>query len=222
MTAHHEDLEERMLHRLLFFTDAVFAIVLTLLVLELKPPEGLSRLQEAAALHHMLGRVISFAFSFAIVSIFWLAHMSTTSVLRRFDWPTTLANLAFLFPICLIPFASAWFGGSLGDPFTWEVYCWVMVATSAANVMLVLVASRGGGRLIGGITLRELLHRALRAATPGVGFGAGIVLLNLNQGHLAQFCFVLIPLLLWIEGLFFPRLPSPVRTPLAKPRPRKT
>jgi uncharacterized membrane protein len=222
MTAHHEDLEERMLHRLLFFTDAVFAIVMTLLVLELKPPEGLSRIQESAALHHMLGPVAAFAMSFAIVSIFWLAHMSTTSVLRRFDWPTTLANLAFLFPICLIPFASAWLGGSLGDSFSWEIYCWVMVATSAANVTLVLVASRGGGRLIGGITLRETLHRALRAASPGVAFGAGIVLLVLNQRHLAQFCFLLIPLFLWIEGLIFPRLSSPVRQPLATQRRRKT
>jgi uncharacterized membrane protein len=212
-------LEKRLLDRMLFFTDAVFAIVLTLLVLDLKPPEGLVLGREPRALADMLSHLLAFFMSFALVSIFWLAHMSTTSVLRRFDWPSTLANLAFLAPICLIPFVSAWYGQNVGDPFSWLIYCWILVATSAANVVLVTVVSRGGGRLIGGITGRETLHRALRAATPGMCFAAGIVLLENGQGHLAQFCWVLIPVVLWLESRFFPRLSSPVRrTPFRNPR----
>jgi hypothetical protein len=44
-----------------------------------------------------------------------------------------------------------------------------------------------------------------------VCFAAGIVLLENGQGHLAQFCWVLIPVVLWLESRFFPRLSSPVR-----------
>ena len=204
-------LEKRLLDRMLFFTDAVFAIVLTLLVLDLKPPEGMGPGQGLGTLGGMVGRFVAFFMSFALVSIFWLAHMSTTSVLRRFDWPATLANLVFLAPICLIPFVSAWYGQNIGDPFSWLIYCWILVATSAANVALVLTVSRGGGKLIGGITGRETLHRVLRAATPGLSFAVGIVLLSQGLGHFAQFCWVLIPPALWLEGRFFPRLSAPHR-----------
>src|SRR5205809_1973061 len=90
----HETLEERMLHRALFFTDAVFAIVLTLLVLDLKPPLGVTATR---GLTEMAGHLASFALSFTIISIFWLAHMNTTRRLIHFDWPVAIANLVFLF-----------------------------------------------------------------------------------------------------------------------------
>ena len=202
-------LEKRLLDRILFFTDAVFAIVLTLLVLDLKPPERLAAGQAIRTLSGMAGHFVAFLMSFALVAIFWLAHMNTTCALRRFDWPATVANLAFLAPICLIPFVSAWYGQNLADPFSWLIYCWMLVATSAANVALVLTVSRGGGRLIGGITWRETGHRALRAATPGIAFGVGIVLLGQGRDQLAQFCWVLIPPALWLEGRILPRLSIP-------------
>lgn len=217
----HEDLEERLLHRMLFFTDAVFAIVLTLLVLELRPPEGMVAGGLAHALEGMIGRLFAFAMSFALVAVFWLAHMSTTSLLRRFDWLTTVANLLFLFPICLIPFVSAWLGGGFGDPVTWRMYCWALVVTSAANVILVLVASRGRGRLIGGVTGRQIVHRAIRAASPGVAFGLGLVLLAFDERLLSQFCWVFIPPFLWIEGQFFPAEPEPELATPPPPRRRR-
>ena len=211
-------LEKRLLDRMLFFTDAVFAIVLTLLVLDLRPPEGLAAGEAVKTLSAMAGHFVAFFMSFALVAVFWLAHMSTTSALRRFDWPSTVANLAFLAPICLIPFVSAWYGQNLSDPFSWLIYCWILVATSAANVVLVIAVSRGGGRLIGGIAWREFAHRLLRAATPGMAFAIGIALLLNDQGRFAQFCWVLIPPALWLEGRLFPPLSSATRrTPFKGP-----
>lgn len=213
-----EHLEKRLLDRMLFFTDAVFAIVLTLLVLDLRPPEGLAAGEAVKTLSGMAGHFVAFFMSFALVAVFWLAHMSTTSVLRRFDWPSTVANLVFLAPICLIPFVSAWYGLNIGDAFSWLVYCGILVATSVANVVLVMTVSRGGGRLIGGIAWRETAHRLLRAATPGIAFAIGIVLLLNDLGRLAQFCWVLIPPALWLEGRIFPPLSSPThRTPFKAP-----
>ncbi|MGZ6016580.1 MAG: TMEM175 family protein [Phenylobacterium sp.] len=215
-------LEKRLLDRQLFFTDAVFAIVLTILVLELKPPIGLPPDQEAEGLRHMLSHLGSFAFSFAVISVFWFAHMSTTSVQRRFDWWAALANLAFLFPICLIPFVSAWLGGGLGDLYTWRIYCWTLVATSVANVVLVLVASRGGGRLIGGVTRRQRVHRALRAASPGIAFSGGLILLSFDQLLLSQYIWLSIPVILFLERRVYPAEPSvdPADLPDA-PKPRR-
>lgn len=198
MAEAHENLEERLLHRLLFFTDAVFAIVITLLVLELKPPE------EAASGHVTLdgGHLFAFALSFAIVAIFWVAHMAVTRRLLHFDWPTAVANLVFLFPICLIPFVSAWVGEGLMWSTAWLAYSVVLIATSLANVVLVLVQSRDGGRLlITPLVGRERAYRLARAAAPGLAFAVGLAGALADRPLIATFCWILIPILLAIFRL---------------------
>ena len=200
-------LESRMLHRLVFFTDAVFAIVLTLLVLELRPPEVRDAEGPTHAFMAMGPHFLAFSMSFGLIAIFWAAHMNSTRRLIHFDWPSAWVNLLFLFPICLIPFASAWFGAGPGDPFIWGVYCAVLTATSVGNVALVLVVSRGGGRLLdGGMTIARQVYRVVRAAVPGIAFGIGLILLTMRQYRLAHYCWLLIPLMfVAIEILLKPR-----------------
>lgn len=190
----HENLEERALHRMLFFTDAVFAIVMTLLVLELHPPAGLTVAEQLSNLWAMGGQLFAFALSFSILAIFWVAHLSTTRLLKRFDWPTAIANLVFLFPICLIPFVSAWVGPSANDSAAWGAYSLTLIAISLADVAMVLVQSRGGGRSMeGGVTPAERRYRVARSLSPGFAFGVGLVGCALGNVHVAQFCYVLIP-----------------------------
>lgn len=210
MAAHELDgLEERLLHRMIFFTDAVFAIVLTVLVLELKPPHGTTS-EQLRQLGAMANELVAFATSFAIIGIFWVAHMNSTRRLVRFDWAVAIANLLFLFPICLVPFVTDWgFESELG----WGVYCALMVAISAANMLLSAVATRGGGRLEGlALTRRERLIRISRGAAPGFAFGTGLILLLAGQFRLAQLCGALIPLFIWgrarVLGRESPRPPK--------------
>ena len=198
----HETLDERLLHRLLFFTDAVFAIVLTLMVLDLKPPAFVNPLGDAMAIRGMEQHFFAFLMSFAVISIFWLAHLSTTRRMLHFDWPSAVANLAFLFPICLLPFATGWWGREIVAGFPWGMYCAVMTVTSIANIVLVLVVYRDGGRLVAGSAPGEARYRVVRAATPGIAFGTGVVLLLSHQILLAQFCWVLIPVLLALATRF--------------------
>jgi TMEM175 potassium channel family protein len=196
----HETIDERLLNRLIFFTDAVFAIVLTLMVLDLKPPPFDSPFGKGGHLQDFASHFFALAMSFAVISIFWIAHLATTRQMRRFDWPSAVANLAFLFPVCLLPFATAWWGRDLSAPFPWGMYCGTMVVTSLANVALVLVVSRDSGRLMGGITPAERLYRVARAASPGLAFAFGIVLMAAGFLDAARFCWVLIPPLVWIFG----------------------
>lgn len=198
--------DDRLLHRLLFFTDAVFAIVLTLLVLELRPPETHGASSFATALAGMSNHFVSFGMSFALVAIYWAAHMSTLRRLAHFDWPTAWANIVFLAPVCLTPFASSLLGEGRFGALAWMFYAYVLIATSAANLILWLVVSRGGGRLMGGISGRERAYRALRAATPGLTFSGSLLALHFNQLRIAQFCWLLIPMiLLLVERLVRPR-----------------
>ena len=206
----HETLEERMLHRMLFFTDAVFAIVLTLLVLELTPPVGIDAAALGRGLRDVSGHLAAFGMSFWLIGVFWWAHMNTTRNLIHFDWLTAVANLVFLFPVCLIPYVSAWLVGGLGTAVTWGAYCQVLVAVSLANVLLVFVQSRG--RLLAGVDSgRARLYRAARAATPGLAFALGLVALRFGRVVLAQYCWVLIPLVLTV--LRFTLQPPEERAP---------
>ncbi|MDB5426019.1 MAG: hypothetical protein JWQ29_3435 [Phenylobacterium sp.] len=204
------ELDGRLLHRMVFFSDAVFAIVLTLLVLELRPPEVRDTARQAQAFAELGPHFLAFSMSFGLIAIFWAAHMNTLRRIVRFDWATAWTNLLFLFPVCLVPFVSAWYGQGLGAPFIWGVYCAVLTAISAFNVALVLVSARGRGRLLaGGVTGREKVYRVARASSPGLAFGAGLLLLATRHDILAQFCWALIPLIfLFCELALKPR-PAP-------------
>lgn len=196
-----ESQDQPLLERLLFFSDAVFAIVLTILVLELRPPEAHTAAELRAGLMAMTPNFVAFAMTFMVISIFWAAQMNTLRPLRQFDWPAAFANLAFLFPICLLPFVTAMLAEARFGALAWSLYSWVLIAASVANVALVLVISRGGGRLTGGMSPRQRLYRVGRAATPGLAFGAGLIALQLGGLRPAQFAWVLIPLLFGLVQL---------------------
>ena len=215
MSGTNEGEDDRLLHRMLFFTDAVFAIVLTLLALELKAPEAHDAAGLWRGLETMSGRFVAFGLSFAVVGIFWTAHMSTLRRLSRFDWPTAWVNLAFLAPICLMPFASALVGQAEFGSEAWQLYCQDLVLVSAANVALVLTSTRGGGRLTGGVSASDRTHRAIRAAAPGVAFSAGYLATRAGWIHLAQFCWLLIPVVFLLSRLALARHAKPAPPPVS-------
>lgn len=197
----HEDLDERLLHRMLFFTDAVFAIVLTVLVLELKPPESAAE-ATGNTLARLAPHIGAFAFSFVIIGVFWIAHLNTTRRLARFDWPTALANLVFLLPLSLVPFATGWLGADIAGRVTWTLYCWTMIACSATNMLMVVAAYRDNGRLLDGQAMRgELRYRLARSAAPGLAFVAGLVLMAADSNWLSHMCWALIGPLFWLAEL---------------------
>lgn len=193
MTAQSKDdaASERLMHRAITFSDAVFAVALTLLVLELRPPPR--DVEVVDGLLALLPHLAAFAGSFALVAIFWAAHMALTRRLVVFDWPTVWVNLLFMFVIVLMPFASALLGGHGVTPLVWRLYCGVLIAASLAQTALWLVASRGGGRLLaGGVTWRERGFRTLRALSPAIAFGVGFWAVGTELAQWSVWCWVLI------------------------------
>lgn len=196
MADHTEDhLESRMLHRLVFFSDAVFAIVITLLAIELHAPETPAD-QVWNSWRLIAGQLVAFAVSFGLIAIFWAAHMAILRKLVAFDWAVAWINILFLFFITLTPLVSSFLGqhGMLSD--AWQIYCTLLIAITLAQCALVLATSRDHGRLVGGITAREFWYRFLRAASPGVAFGGGLALSLSGQREAAAICFAIIPVLL--------------------------
>ncbi len=199
---HHESAAKgpdgRMVDRMLFFSDAVFAIVLTIMVLDLHAPliKVAGAVQSAAALWAALGDMaqtfLAYVMSFVFVAFWWTIHMRVTRSLHRFDWPTAAANLAFILTVTLIPFASSLTGQNPDNPAASVVYWGVDAATSFTLTILLIVSTRGGGRLIGGISGRERLSRIVQSAGPGVCFVAGAWLAANGHMDLSQWCWLAI------------------------------
>src|SRR5262245_50372142 len=107
--------------RLEAFSDGVIAIIITIMVLELKPP------QEATpeALAALLPALSSYVLSFVYVGIYWNNHHHVLSAVQRVSGMTLWANLHLLFWMSLIPFVTRWMGESHFG--TWPVVAYGLV-----------------------------------------------------------------------------------------------
>jgi uncharacterized membrane protein len=99
--------------RIVFFSDAVMAIVITLLVIDLKVPAipaSLAAAQLPARLTELTPRIISFVISFAVVGVYWSSHHRYFTYIKRYDGRLILLNLIFLLFIALMPFVASLLG----------------------------------------------------------------------------------------------------------------
>src|SRR2546430_13268850 len=88
-------------------SDGVFAVSLTLLILDVRPPEGgVSQLVHGLVL--IAPRLGTFALSFAIVAYYWLVHHLIFASLRGGQGALIWADMPFLVPISVFPFSAAW------------------------------------------------------------------------------------------------------------------
>ena len=111
-----EHKETFQLERLAFFTDAVFAIAITLLILEIKVPKVQGEQHSDKLLWEsllsMIPEFIGFLVSFYVIGLYWFAHHSMTKYLVRTSRKLLWNNLLFLLPIILMPFSTDLLGES--------------------------------------------------------------------------------------------------------------
>ncbi|MBX3056762.1 MAG: DUF1211 domain-containing protein [Anaerolineae bacterium] len=94
--------------RLLAFSDGVLAIIITIMVLELRPPEE----PTFTALRPLAPSFFSYVLSFIFLGIYWNNHHHLFQVVEQVDGRTLWANLHLLFWLSLIPFVTDWIGAS--------------------------------------------------------------------------------------------------------------
>lgn len=101
------------LERLILFSDAVFAIAITLLVIEMKIPHIDGEINDRTlghALVHLIPVFFGFVLSFVIIGIYWTVHHRIFGQVINYDGKLLWLNLFFLFSIVLMPFTSALYG----------------------------------------------------------------------------------------------------------------
>jgi len=104
---------QRELDRLIYFSDAVFAIVMTLLVLEIRVPEVPPSLAAAEVPTKVLAlgpKFFSYVLSFLVIGTYWIAHHQTFRYVQSYDRRLLWLNLTFLLSISFIPFPTGLLG----------------------------------------------------------------------------------------------------------------
>jgi uncharacterized membrane protein len=140
--------------RLEAFSDGVLAIILTIMVLEMKVPHDAS----LSGLTPLIPVFLSYVLSFVYVGIYWNNHHHMLHVTEHVDGAILWANLHLLFWLSLIPFVTGWMGENHFAPAPTAVYGFVMLMAAIAYWMLqrVIIRREGHDSLLARATARDL------------------------------------------------------------------
>ena len=135
--------------RLEAFSDGVLAIIITIMVLELRAPVVEGHPAEFSDLwsgeSHLGAIFFSYVLSFLYLAIYWNNHHHLMQTLDRVTGGILWANMGLLFFLSLFPFATAWMGENLGDAAPAAMYGFILLAAGAAYTVLVRIIIRSQG-----------------------------------------------------------------------------
>ncbi|MBI1408263.1 MAG: DUF1211 domain-containing protein [Caulobacter sp.] len=187
------------LERLIMLTDGVFAIAITLLAIELAPPEHWDR-TFASLLHGMGRELFAYGLSFMVIAIYWASHRRTFQRFLRSDFGLTTFNLILLGLVTLLPFASRLIAeaGPRGEPFF--IYLGLIAAIGVTNALMWGYAAFVG-KLIDPrmpANLRLMIFLVLLIAPTVMGAG-GLMLGDGSRWWMGLFGFALALPVIWLR-----------------------
>ena len=155
--------------RLEAFSDAVLAIIITIMVLELHVPEG----GEWADLTPLLPVLLSYILSFVYIGIYWNNHHHLLQTVERTSGGILWANLHLLFWLSLLPFATGWMGETHFVALPTALYGFVLLMAAIAYYLLErqIISSQGADS-----KLAQAVGRDLKGRTSPVAYALAIPL----------------------------------------------
>jgi len=164
--------------RLEAFSDGVFAIVITLLILNVHVPDG--RALTLQSLRPLLPPLATFVLSFIIVGVYWIAHHHmlhfVIEVNRRMLW----LNLLVLLCVVFIPFPTSLLGTGFNNPLVVRLYGLNLIATNAAGLFFWLYAS-AHEELIAPVVTKEFARTVVKIhSSPMIAYGLAVIVAGLS------------------------------------------
>ena len=151
------------------FSDGVIAIIITIMVLELKVPHG----EDFETLTPLIPVFLSYVLSFVYLGIYWNNHHHMLHVTQRVTGPMLWANLHLLFWLSLIPFATGWMGENHFAPVPSALYGLVLLMAGVAYLILqqLIIKSQGPDSI-----LKKAVRRDWKGKLSPVLYAAAIAL----------------------------------------------
>ena len=171
------------------FSDGVIAIIITIMVLELKVPQG----ADLASLRELAPVLASYVLSFVYVAIYWNNHHHLLHACERINGAIMWANMHLLFWLSLVPFVTAWAGANRDAPVPAALYGVVLLMAGVAYFIMEQQMVRENGPQS---MLAEALGRDRKAMLSVVGYVVAIVLAFVSA-RLADLIYVLVAVM-WI------------------------
>jgi uncharacterized membrane protein len=174
--------------RILFFSDAVFAIAITLLVVELPAPI------ENALDHHVLiqsgqqlraaasSSIVGFGISFGAIGLFWVGHHGLFRYIKAFDRPLMLLNLLFLGTIAFLPYPTDLLSSVASQAPAVVFYAACAGTAGLLETIMWLYATRARVGLIGDVSRDTRRLVLLQTSRTPVVFGISIVIAQFSPG----------------------------------------
>ena len=155
--------------RLEAFSDGVIAIIITIMVLELKVPHGI----DLAALQPLIPVFLAYVLSFIYVGIYWNNHHHTFHAVQKVSGGVLWANLHLLFWLSLFPVITDWIGESHLAAWPTALYGFVLFMAAVAYFILIQALIRSEGRES---TLAKAIGRDIKGKVSAVIYLVGVVL----------------------------------------------
>jgi len=160
--------------RLEAFSDGVLAIIITIMILEIKAPEG----PEFADLKPLIPKFLSYILSFIYFGIYWNNHHYLLHSLSKVNGKVLWSNLHFLFWLSLIPVSTAWMGEHNFEKAAMTMYGVVLLLSAISYIILqyTIMCSEGKNS-----ALRKALNKDYKGKISLVLYVIGIVTAFFNQ-----------------------------------------
>jgi uncharacterized membrane protein len=159
-----DEAAEEGIGRILALSDGVFAIAVTLLILDIAVPATTSDDDLSRALLDLWPRYLAYGLSFLVISRFWVIHRQAFRLIARGDAALVWLNLLLLLFIAFLPFPTAVLGEHTGSPAAAVLYAAAVFLTSAASAAYFWYASGRGNLLrpdVGRAHIRAMRARSL-------------------------------------------------------------
>jgi uncharacterized membrane protein len=183
------------LERLVFFSDAVFAIAITLLALDIRLPVDNTSLSDAALLNRLLliwPNLISYVISFMVIGGFWLSHHRAFRIITRYDGRLLFLNLLLMMVIAFAPFPTSVLS-TYGNRIATILYALTMVIAGLISAAMWWYACRGHRLVPASLSQAEGRRRLLQSLVVPVIFLLSIGIAFINDDA-ARYSWLLIAL----------------------------
>ena len=178
--------------RIEFFSDAVFAIAMTLLVVTLVIPATVPAAGLGRALHELSGQLFAFALSFVVIGQFWIAHHRLFRLIDRYDLGLLWLNLFHLLGICFLPFPTELLGRYFGSDVAGFLYGGTLTVTSLVGASIWFYAL--GRQLVGSVDPDVQRATTFRATMTPIAFAIGTAFVPLSMELAVVIWGVLLPI----------------------------